>query len=123
MLIDPNTLSSDGTIALTGMSFSEDGRYMAYATSASGSDWLTWRVRDVATRTDLDDEIRWSKFSGAAWLLDGSGFYYSRYAEPDESTAIQGRELRPENLPAPHRHARSPPTRSCTSGPIIPIGT
>ncbi len=90
VLIDPNTLSSDGTIALTGMSFSEDGRYMAYATSASGSDWLTWRVRDVATRTDLEDEIRWSKFSGAAWLYDGSGFFYSRYAEPDESTEFKG---------------------------------
>jgi prolyl oligopeptidase len=90
VLIDPNALSNDGTIALTGMSFSEDGRYMAYATSASGSDWLTWRVRDVATRADLDDEIRWSKFSGAAWLHDGTGFFYSRYAEPDESTEFKG---------------------------------
>jgi prolyl oligopeptidase len=90
VLIDPNALSSDGTVALTGMSFSEDGRFMAYATSASGSDWLTWRVRDVATRADLDDEIRWSKFSGAAWLHDGSGFFYSRFAEPDESTEFKG---------------------------------
>ncbi len=90
VLIDPNALSTDGTIALTGMSFSEDGRYLAYATSASGSDWLTWRIRDVATRSDLDDEIRWSKFSGAGWLHDGSGFFYSRYAEPDESTEFKG---------------------------------
>lgn len=82
VLIDPNSLSADGTVALTGMAFSDDGRYVAYATSASGSDWMTWRVRDVAAGTDLPDEICWSKFSGASWLLDGSGFYYSRYAEP-----------------------------------------
>jgi prolyl oligopeptidase len=82
VLIDPNGFSADGTVALTGMSFTDDGRYVAYATSASGSDWMTWRVRDVATGADLADEVRWSKFSGAAWLLDGSGFYYSRYAEP-----------------------------------------
>jgi prolyl oligopeptidase len=86
VLIDPNGLSTDGTVALTGTSFSDDGRYMAYATSASGSDWMTWRIRDVATGTDLDDEIRWSKFSGASWRIDGSGFYYSRYAEPVETT-------------------------------------
>jgi prolyl oligopeptidase len=82
VLIDPNALSADGTVALTGMSFTDDGRFVAYATSASGSDWMTWRIRDVATGIDLPDEVRWSKFSGAAWLLDGSGFYYSRYAEP-----------------------------------------
>jgi prolyl oligopeptidase len=86
VLIDPNALSADGTVALTGMAFTDDGRYVAYATSASGSDWMTWRIRDVATGIDLPDEVRWSKFSGAAWLLDGSGFYYSRYAEPASTT-------------------------------------
>jgi prolyl oligopeptidase len=86
VLIDPNALSPDGTVALTGLTFTDDGRYAAYATSASGSDWMTWRIRDVATGADLADEVRWSKFSGAAWLLDGSGFYYSRYAEPEAST-------------------------------------
>ncbi len=89
VLIDPNELSADGTVALTGTSFTDDGRYMAYATSASGSDWMTWRIREVATGRDLDDEIRWSKFSGASWLLDGSGFYYSGYAEPDSSTQFK----------------------------------
>ena len=82
VLLDPNGLSADGTVALSGMAFTDDGRYVAYATSASGSDWLTWRVRDVASGVDLADEVRWSKFSGASWLPDGSGFYYSRYAEP-----------------------------------------
>jgi prolyl oligopeptidase len=83
VLFDPNALSADGTVALAGMSFSEDGSRVAYATSTSGSDWMTWRVRDVATGIELDDEVLWSKFSGASWLLDGSGFYYSRFAEPD----------------------------------------
>jgi len=86
VLIDPNELSPDGTIALAGTSYTDDGRFMAYAMSASGSDWMTWRVREVATGQDLDDEIRWSKFSGASWLLDGSGFYYSRYAEPSSAS-------------------------------------
>jgi prolyl oligopeptidase len=82
VLIDPNALSPDGTIALGGESFSEDGRHMAYALAASGSDWLEWHVRDVATSKDLPDLVKWSKFSGAAWLKDGSGFYYSRYDAP-----------------------------------------
>ena len=82
VLIDPNTLSSDGTVALSGMSFSDDGKNLAYATSASGSDWMEWKVRDVATGKDLPDDIKWSKFSGASWKKDGTGFYYSRYDAP-----------------------------------------
>ena len=65
MLIDPNTLSKDGTVALGDTSFTEDGRYMAYSVAASGSDWIEWRVRDVATSQDLPDLVKWSKFSGA----------------------------------------------------------
>ena len=83
VLLDPNTLSADGTVALTNWSVSQDGRYLAYATSASGSDWLVWRVRDVESGEDLPDRIEWSKFSGAAWLPDGSGFFYARYDEPE----------------------------------------
>ncbi len=82
VLLDPNTWSADGTVALAGMSVSEDGRYLAYAISASGSDWMTWRVRDIATGVDLPDEVPWSKFSDAAWAHDGSGFYYGGYAPP-----------------------------------------
>ena len=84
VLLDPNTLSNDGTVALSGMSFSEDGKHLAYATSASGSDWMEWKVRDVAAGKDLPDVIKWSKFSGAAWKKDGSGFYYSRYEAPKD---------------------------------------
>ncbi len=82
VLLDPNTLSVDGTVALSGAEFSYDGSRLAYSISASGSDWQEWHVRDVATGTDLPDLIRWSKFSGASWTRDGSGFYYSRYDEP-----------------------------------------
>ena len=92
VLLDPNALSEDGTVALAegGMAFTDDGRLMAWAEASSGSDWRTWRVRDVATGEDGPDEVRWSKFSGAAWRKDGSGFYYSRYAEPREGDALKG---------------------------------
>ena len=82
VLIDPNELSPDGTVALSGLAFSHDGTHAAYALSTSGSDWLEWHVRNVASGEDLPDCIRWSKFSGAAWLADGSGFFYSRYDAP-----------------------------------------
>jgi prolyl oligopeptidase len=82
VLIDPNALSRDGTVALGALSFTDDGRYMAYSLASSGSDWIEWRVREVATSEDLPDLVKWSKFSGASWLKDGSGFFYSRYDEP-----------------------------------------
>jgi prolyl oligopeptidase len=89
VLLDPNTLSEDGTIALTSFSISEDGNWLAYATSASGSDWLTWRIRNVETGNDLDERIEWSKFSNAAWMPDHSGFYYSRYDAPAEGDEFE----------------------------------
>jgi prolyl oligopeptidase len=90
VLIDPNTLSTDGTVALGSIHFTDDGRYLAYSLAASGSDWLEWHVRDVATATDLPDVVKWSKFSGAAWLKDGSGFFYSRYDAPKEGETFTG---------------------------------
>lgn len=81
-LLDPNTLSPDGTVALSTLALSEDGRLLVYGTSGSGSDWQVFRVRDVATRRDRPDELKWIKFSGAAWTHDGAGFFYSRYPEP-----------------------------------------
>jgi prolyl oligopeptidase len=89
LLLDPNTLSEDGTVALTSFAMSEDGNWLAYATSASGSDWLTWHIRDVGTGSDLDEVLEWSKFSTAAWLPDNSGFYYSRYDMPVEGNEFQ----------------------------------
>ena len=84
VLLDPNVLSSDGTVAVTGIEVSEDGSKVAYATSAGGSDWKIWRVREVATASDLDDVIEWSKFSPVAWRKDGSGFYYAAMEPPRE---------------------------------------
>lgn len=82
VLLDPNSFSADGTVALSGYAVSEDGRYIAYGVADGGSDWQTWRVRDIATATDLPDLVRWVKFSNASWAKDGSGFYYTRYDEP-----------------------------------------
>ncbi|HEY6229481.1 MAG TPA: S9 family peptidase, partial [Verrucomicrobiae bacterium] len=65
LLLDPNKLSSDGTVALKGSAISEDGKLMAYGLSTAGSDWEEWKVRDVATAKDLDDDLKWVKFSGA----------------------------------------------------------
>jgi prolyl oligopeptidase len=83
VLLDPNALSADGTVALSGASFSEDGARLAYSISSSGSDWQEWRVRDVTTGQDLPDLVRWAKFSAASWKRDGSGFWYARYDEPN----------------------------------------
>src|SRR5882757_229205 len=83
VLLDPNTMSEDGTVALNGFSVTDDGRLAAYAISEAGSDWLVWRVRDIATGEDLPDKIEWSKFSGASWLKDGSGFFYAAYDAPE----------------------------------------
>ena len=89
VLIDPNTLSADGTVALAGFAISEDGKLMAYGLSTSGSDWQEWKVRDVETCLDLPDHLKWIKFSGAAWSHDNQGFFYSRYDEPNEATKLE----------------------------------
>ena len=89
VLLDPNTLSQNGTVALSGTAISEDGKLLAYSLSSAGSDWQEWKVRDVLTGKDLDDHLKWSKFSGAAWTPDNKGFYYSRYDEPNEKTKLE----------------------------------
>ncbi|MSR66328.1 MAG: S9 family peptidase [Pedosphaera sp.] len=90
VLLDPNKLSTDGTVALSGYSVSEDGRHIAYGTSSSGSDWQEWHVRDVKTGKDLSDRLQWIKFSGASWKKDGSGFFYSRYDAPKSGERLKG---------------------------------
>jgi len=89
LLLDPNSLSGDGTVALTGHAISDDGKLLAYGTSASGSDWMEWRVRDVDTGKDLSDDLKWVKFSGASWTKDGKGFFYSRYDEPKAGAPLR----------------------------------
>ena len=86
VFLDPNKLSDDGTVALTGLSFSHDGKYAAYTISRSGSDWTEIYVLDTATGQLLDDHIEWAKFTGAAW--QGDGFYYSAYDAP-----VKGKEF------------------------------
>jgi prolyl oligopeptidase len=88
ILLDPNKLSADGTVALSGLSVSRDGNLLAYGLSASGSDWEEWHVRDVRTGQDLSDVIKWVKFSNASWTLDGKGFFYSRFDAPSDSTQL-----------------------------------
>jgi prolyl oligopeptidase len=82
VLIDPNTLSSDGTVALTSWDVSHDGRYFGYGTAAAGSDWNELHVRVIATGRDRRDTLRWVKFSGLSWTYDNAGFYYSRFPTP-----------------------------------------
>lgn len=90
VLLDPNQLSEDGTIALAGAVPDDEGKLLAYALADGGSDWRTWKVRNVSTGKDLDDVVQWVKFSGIAWKPDGSGFFYGRYAEPVEGEELTG---------------------------------
>lgn len=90
VFLDPNKLSNDGTVALTGLSMSPDGKYMAYTISRSGSDWTEIYVMDTATGKLLDDHITWAKFTGASWY--GDGFYYSAYDQP-----VAGKEFSNSN--------------------------
>ncbi|HPF40305.1 MAG TPA: prolyl oligopeptidase family serine peptidase [Phycisphaerae bacterium] len=89
-LLDPNKLSSDGTVALSGIRASEDGKYFAYGVSDGGSDWQTYRVRDIESGRDLDDVIEWIKFSGVSWTKKGDGFFYSRYDAPKPGEELSG---------------------------------
>jgi len=96
VLLDPNLLSQDGTVAVPDIAVSEDGSLLAYATSAAGSDWTTWHVRDVASKVDRADVVEWSKFGTASWRRDGSGFYYSAIDRPKAGEEYTGKvgELR-----------------------------
>ncbi len=89
LLLDPNTLSPDGTTALSGWTPSEDGKYLAYGLAVAGSDWQEWKIREIESGRDLEDHLQWIKFSGASWTKDGKGFFYSRYDEPNEKTKMQ----------------------------------
>jgi len=80
VFIDPNRFSADGTVKLSSVNFSKDGKYLAYSISRSGSDWREIFVMDVATKSKLKDSLAWAKFTDATWF--GNGFYYSRYDEP-----------------------------------------
>ena len=93
LVLDPNTWSDDGTTALGGFTFSDDGKQLAYGIQESGSDWRTYRVMEVETGKVLEDKIEWMKFSGVSWAKDGSGFFYSRYEKPNENQEMQSLNL------------------------------
>ena len=81
VLLDPNKLSDDGTVSLGGISFSNDGKYMAYTIQRSGSDWVEIYVKDMNTLELLPDHIEWAKFTGTNWYKDG--FFYAAYDRPE----------------------------------------
>jgi prolyl oligopeptidase len=108
--LDPNTLSPDGSVALSGFRPSPRGRYVAYSQSEGGADWATYRVREIATGRETGDTVRWIKFSGVSWTEDDRGFFYARYPEPSASvalsTALQNRRLYYHTLGTPQSQDR-----------------
>jgi prolyl oligopeptidase len=85
VLLDPNQLASDGTVAVTSTAVSEDGRLLAYGVAASGSDWNEIRIRDIEANKDLPDLVKWVKFSEPSWTKDSKGFFYAKFPEPISS--------------------------------------
>ena len=97
VLLDPNTLSEDGTVALRDTYFSPDGSLMAYEVSSGGSDWKMLRVREVSSGDDLpSDVLTGLKFSGVSWNAEGSGFYYTRLAEPAAGQELKASDAAPK---------------------------
>ncbi len=116
VLLDPNKLSTDGTVALTSAEPSKNGKYLAYGISRSGSDWREFYVLNTETGQQLQDHLQWIKFSTMAW--SGSGFFYSRYDKPDSSSKMTGQKSKPEGLLSRTRNtARSGSTHlpGCTT--------
>ncbi|HET7535656.1 MAG TPA: prolyl oligopeptidase family serine peptidase, partial [Candidatus Didemnitutus sp.] len=98
LLIDPNTLSKEGTVAVTTTSPSPDGKWLGYGLAVAGSDWNEFHLRDVATGEDAIDVIKWVKFSGLSWTHDSKGFFYSRFPAPEGGnpkvfTKLENRQL------------------------------
>lgn len=89
VLLDPNQFSEDGTIALSGIAISDNGQFVAYGISKSGSDWQEWQVKNVETGEDFSDHLQWIKFSSATWTKDNEGFFYSRYDAPPEGKQLE----------------------------------
>ncbi|RKP15052.1 prolyl oligopeptidase [Piptocephalis cylindrospora] len=92
VFLDPNVLEEDGTASLSSLGFTEDGRYLAYGLSRSGSDWVTIYVKDGETGKDLEDVIEWAKFTGIEWSHDNAGFFYTRYPKPQVEDGKEGTE-------------------------------
>jgi len=93
VVLDPNTWSEDGTVALRGWTVSDDGRYLAYGRSSAGSDWSEWLLLNLETGEAMPDHLRWLKWGGVSWTRDGQGFFYSRFPEPEEGQEFQALNL------------------------------
>lgn len=110
VLIDPNSWSDDGTVALAEWAASPDGALVAFAMQDGGSDWRTIRVMDTATGAMLEDRVEWARFTTIAWAPDGSGFYYSRFPEPEAgaafSASIEGHAVHFHRLRSPQSEDR-----------------
>jgi len=89
VFLDPNTFSEDGTVALSGLAFDKNGKYLAYSISKSGSDWSEIFVMEVESKKMLEDKLEWIKFSGMSWK--DNGFYYSRYDAPEEGDVLKAK--------------------------------
>ena len=96
VLLDPNTMSEDGTASVGSFTCTKNGRLAVYSVSRAGSDWREWHVMDVETGEKLPDVLHWSKFGGASWAPDGSGFYYTRYPAPKEGETYQAINEQPQ---------------------------
>ncbi len=94
IILDPNTLSDDGTVALSGYDASPDGRYLAYAVARAGSDWREFFVRDITSGEDLPDHIEWVKFGDMSWTEDADGFFYGRYPIPEGDRLLEENRIR-----------------------------
>ena len=92
VLIDPNLFSEDGTVSLGNISISPNAKFIAYSISDGGSDWRSWKVMEINSKRQLEDTILWSKFSGAVWENDNSGFYYQKYDEPKGEALLEVNE-------------------------------
>jgi prolyl oligopeptidase len=89
LLLDPNTLSADGSISLADWRPSPDGRFLAYGLSQGGADWAEIHVREIATGKDLPDVVRWYRFSKISWTKDSKGFFYARFPEPPAGKELE----------------------------------
>lgn len=94
LLLDPNKLSEDGTVALSTFSVSKDGKYLGYAISRAGSDWREIYVKEIESGKVLQDHIMWAKFSGISWYQNG--FFYSKFDEPKEGDELKGENKSPK---------------------------
>ncbi len=89
LVIDPNAISEDGSLSLSEWMPSPDGSLLGYGLAEGGADWMTVHVRDVASRRDLPDEVKWMRFSNISWTIDNKGFFYSRYPEPPKGKVLE----------------------------------